>query len=72
MWFESIGGRVVVVDRTDTLTSGWFSGHGVTWAVQRPDFYLYGTATDATAASTLLSDLHSYLPTDQHTEGVAT
>jgi hypothetical protein len=41
----------------------------VTWALQRPDFYLYGTATDATAASTLLSDLHSQLAAHNHLQG---
>jgi 2-polyprenyl-6-methoxyphenol hydroxylase-like FAD-dependent oxidoreductase len=68
-WFESIGGRAMVLDRADPVASGWFAERDVTWALQRPDFYLYGTATDPTGASTLLSHLHSQLATDNHLEG---
>lgn len=68
-WFESIGGRVVAVGRTDPTVCDWFAGRGVTWALQRPDFYLYGTATDTTAASALLCELHARLATDRHLEG---
>jgi flavoprotein hydroxylase len=68
-WFESIGGRMVMLDRDDPVGRGWFDGRAVTWALQRPDFYLYGTAADATEASTLLSHLHSQLATDKHLEG---
>jgi len=71
-WFESIGGRVVAVGATDPVTSGWFAERAVTWAMQRPDFYLYGTAADATAASILISDLRSQLSTDKQLEGATT
>jgi flavoprotein hydroxylase len=68
-WFESIGGRAMALDRADPVASGWFAERDVTWALQRPDFYLYGTATDPTGASTLLSHLQSQLATDNHLEG---
>ncbi len=71
-WFESIGGRVVTLDRTDPVSTDWFAERGVTWALQRPDFYLYGTATDAAGASSLLSDLHSQVAADKRLEGATT
>lgn len=60
-WFESIGGRVVVPADPDAELAGWFERHGTTCALQRPDFYLYGTASGASAATTLLTDLRSHL-----------
>jgi len=68
-WFESIGGRVVALDPAEPVAGDWFAKRTVSWALQRPDFYLYGTAADAAAASALLSDLHSQLSTDKHLEG---
>ena len=68
-WFESIGGKVIALDPSEPLASGWFGQRNVAWALQRPDFYLYGTATDAGGASLLLDHLHSYLATDKHLEG---
>jgi flavoprotein hydroxylase len=60
-WFESIGGRVVVPAEPDPELAAWFEKHATTCALQRPDFYLYGTAPDAAAATTLLTDLRSHL-----------
>jgi flavoprotein hydroxylase len=60
-WFESIGGRVVVLDDPDPLFVHWFTEHHVTCALQRPDFYLYGTAPTAKEATTLLADLRHHL-----------
>ena len=34
-------------------SADWFDDHGVRWALQRPDFHLYGTATDAAGAGRL-------------------
>lgn len=68
-WFRSIGGRVVAAEESDPATDGWFSGRGVTWALQRPDFYVYGTANDAAGASALVSDLQSQLRTEKRLEG---
>ena len=64
-WFESIGGRVVTVatDGEDDTHRRWFAEHGCTWALQRPDFHLYGTATTATAAAELLERLREHLRT---------
>ena len=68
-WFGSIGGRIVALDPTDPVASGWFADRAVSWALQRPDFYVFGTARDAGGASTLLSDLHSQLATDNLLQG---
>jgi 2-polyprenyl-6-methoxyphenol hydroxylase-like FAD-dependent oxidoreductase len=57
-WFESIGGRVVALADPDELFVRWFAEHDTTCALQRPDFYLYGTAPTAEAATSLLADLH--------------
>jgi flavoprotein hydroxylase len=63
-WFASIGGAVVALAEPDATYRRWFDEHPVRWALQRPDFYLYGTATDAAGASTLLTHLRSSLATE--------
>lgn len=60
-WFSSIGGRVVALDEPDAVFERWFDQHRTACALQRPDFYLYGTAPDATSATTLLTDLRKDL-----------
>jgi 2-polyprenyl-6-methoxyphenol hydroxylase-like FAD-dependent oxidoreductase len=55
-WFAALGGAVVPVGGTT-----WFDAHGARWALQRPDFHLFGTAADAGAASALLDDLRRRL-----------
>ena len=60
-WFESIGGRLVPLARPDAVAGAWFADHDVTWALQRPDFYLYGAAANAADASGLLRGLRSRL-----------
>jgi flavoprotein hydroxylase len=60
-WFESIGGRVISLADPDPLFVGWFGEHATSYALQRPDFYLYGTAQTADQASTLLDDLRHHL-----------
>lgn len=60
-WFESIGGRIVVPAQPDADLTQWFEQHDTICALQRPDFYLYGTAPDATSATALLADLRSHL-----------
>jgi 2-polyprenyl-6-methoxyphenol hydroxylase-like FAD-dependent oxidoreductase len=62
-WFESIGGKIVRMDRPDAVCCRWFTEHDITCALQRPDFYLYGTAPSAALASTLLDDLRTHLAT---------
>ena len=60
-WFGSIGGAVVVLDDPDPHFLRWFTGHATACALQRPDFYLYGTATTAQQATALLADLRLHL-----------
>jgi 2-polyprenyl-6-methoxyphenol hydroxylase-like FAD-dependent oxidoreductase len=60
-WFGSIGGRVVRPTDPDEVLAAWFADHATTWALQRPDFYLYGTADDDAGATTLLGDLRNHL-----------
>jgi flavoprotein hydroxylase len=60
-WFESIGGHIVSLTDPDPLFSEWFSQRDVTWALQRPDFYLYGTAPGGSEATSLLTDLRHHL-----------
>jgi 2-polyprenyl-6-methoxyphenol hydroxylase-like FAD-dependent oxidoreductase len=70
-WFGAIGGKVVAVDGSDSVFGRWFGDHGTSWALQRPDFHLYGTAPDATGAGRLLADLRSQL-LDPSLEGTST
>jgi 2-polyprenyl-6-methoxyphenol hydroxylase-like FAD-dependent oxidoreductase len=60
-WFESIGGRVVALAEPDPTYSRWFAEHDTACALQRPDFYLYGTASGAASATSLLDDLRHHL-----------
>ena len=60
-WFESIGGGVVAVTDPDPTFARWFAAHDTTCALQRPDFYLYGTAPHAAAVTSLLADLRHHL-----------
>ncbi len=58
-WFAALGGAVVTGGGPEL--SAWFDLHGVRWALQRPDFHLYGTATDAVGAAALLAHLRAHL-----------
>jgi flavoprotein hydroxylase len=60
-WFTSIGGRVVRAVDADAVLVQWFAAHDTTWALQRPDFYLYGTATTDAELTSLLGDLRTHL-----------
>jgi hypothetical protein len=60
-WFESIGGCIVALADPDPMFVRWFAEHDTTCALQRPDFYLYGTAPTAAAATSLLADLRNHL-----------
>jgi flavoprotein hydroxylase len=59
--FVAVDGRVVRVSTTDATYRRWFADRGVRYALQRPDFYLYGTAEDVPGASRLLDDLRRRL-----------
>lgn len=60
-WLASIGGEVVSVGPDAPVLGAWFADHGAHWALQRPDFHLYGTAVDAPGATALLADLRTRL-----------
>lgn len=68
-WFESIGGKLVGLDHCDEVCRSWFEAHSAAYALQRPDFHLYGTAADATAASRLVGDLRTDLHAVSQFEG---
>jgi hypothetical protein len=67
-WFASIGGRVVsigsdaaaVVDVDDAYRK-WFAERGVVAALQRPDFALFGTATETAQIAALVHGLRDVL-----------
>jgi 2-polyprenyl-6-methoxyphenol hydroxylase-like FAD-dependent oxidoreductase len=62
-WFVGIGGAVVDVGGASPDLATWFEQHGTRWALQRPDFHLYGTATDRSQAAELLRGLRDRLTT---------
>jgi flavoprotein hydroxylase len=70
-WFESIGGRVVRLPQPDATYARWFAENDATWALQRQDFCLYGTATSAAGASVLLAALRRQLALDSSLQGAA-
>lgn len=69
-WFDSMGGRLVLLDHSDAILGRWCAEHNVEWALQRPDFHLYGTATSAEGASGLLEALRDHLSPSQPVQGV--
>lgn len=60
-WFTALGGSVVVLERPDPTYDRWFAEHDATWALQRPDFHLYGTAADTAGAAELVGQLRRRL-----------
>ncbi len=60
-WFGSIGGRVVAITEPGDVHRVWFADHDTTWALQRPDFHLYGTATSSDGAAGVLTELRHHL-----------
>ncbi len=62
-WFADLGGRVVAVDPDEPTYARWFGEHDTRYALQRPDFYLYGTAPTCDAALALLAELREDLTT---------
>ncbi len=59
-WFAAIGGRVVVA-HPDGRLGGWLAGRDRPWALQRPDFHVYGTAAGRSDAERLLIELRHRL-----------
>jgi hypothetical protein len=60
-WFAAIGGAVVTVAGDDDVYLRWFTDHGATAALQRPDFHLFGTATSPAGAVALIEHLRTRL-----------
>jgi 2-polyprenyl-6-methoxyphenol hydroxylase-like FAD-dependent oxidoreductase len=60
-WLGSIGGAVIQVADTAPDLTAWFDRRDVRWALQRPDFHIYGTATDVGGAADLVEHLRSRL-----------
>jgi 2-polyprenyl-6-methoxyphenol hydroxylase-like FAD-dependent oxidoreductase len=60
-WFATIGGTVVDVADAAMDLAVWFEAHDVRWALQRPDFHLFGAAADRLGGAALLADLHRQL-----------
>jgi flavoprotein hydroxylase len=66
-WFASIGGLVVALDGepglvdVDGTYGRWFAVNGVNAALQRPDFALFGTATEPSDVEGLLRFLRARL-----------
>jgi flavoprotein hydroxylase len=64
-WFASIGGAVVAIAGEAPDLSGWMAARGVRWALQRPDFHLFGAAADAAGAAALVAGLQRQLTTPE-------
>jgi flavoprotein hydroxylase len=60
-WFRTIGGALVSIGETAPELSAWFRRHDARWALQRPDFHLYGTAVGAASAADLVAHLRQRL-----------
>ncbi len=71
-WFESIGGQLVALADPDDAYRRWFAQHETTWALQRPDFRLYGSASSAGEAAALLGHLRGQLAGHHDAEGAGT
>ena len=60
-WLASIGGAVISVADGAPDLAAWFRKHDVHWVLQRPDFHIYGTATDGSGAAELVEHLRARL-----------
>jgi hypothetical protein len=56
-WFAGIGGAVVDVRDHAADLRAWFDAHGIRWALQRPDFHLFGAAADLAGAAALVAEV---------------
>ena len=75
-WFRSVGGRIVAMGADVEDLGGcygrWFDEHRVAAVLQRPDFYLYGTAATDVEVAGLLADVRAHfeqLRTSPSTDG---
>jgi 2-polyprenyl-6-methoxyphenol hydroxylase-like FAD-dependent oxidoreductase len=60
-WLDSIDGTVIDVRSDAPDLAAWFVANDVQWALQRPDFYVYGTAGDVVGAARLVEGLRRRL-----------
>jgi 3-(3-hydroxy-phenyl)propionate hydroxylase len=66
-WFSSIGGSIVTVGTSgevhdvDGTYAEWFADRGVHAALQRPDFYLFGTTSHPGGVAALIAELQERL-----------
>ncbi len=60
-WLGSIGGAVIVIAGTAPDLTAWLHENGVRWVLQRPDFHVYGTASDVAGATALVQHLRRRL-----------
>jgi 2-polyprenyl-6-methoxyphenol hydroxylase-like FAD-dependent oxidoreductase len=66
-WFSVIGGEILTLGPgglladVDGTYARWFESHGSSWALQRPDFQIYGTASSAGEAAALVAGLREQL-----------
>ena len=63
-WFNDESGTVVAISPdadVDGTYATWFAAHYCSWALQRPDFHVQGTASDVAGAEALLVDLRHRL-----------
>ena len=59
-WFAKLGGAVVDISAASDLAM-WLAAREVRWALQRPDFHLFGAAPDGAGANALLAELRARL-----------
>lgn len=62
-WLEQLGGTAVEVTEPGEGLAEWFAMLGATFVLVRPDYLVFGSATDAQGASALLADLREQLAT---------
>jgi len=58
---EALGGKVVEIGSGRGRQAGWLAERGVGAALVRPDFHVFGTATDPPGARALVEELRSQL-----------
>lgn len=77
-WFADIGGRVIVIGEEgdvqdiDGVYAAWFDRHRVTVDLQRPDFLIFGSGNDFTAARRLLRTARRALGIDDLSDALTT
>lgn len=60
-WLSEIDGEIVVVSDGDETFGKWFSAHECSWVLQRPDFTVFGTATNALDATSMIHRLRQFI-----------